>query len=309
VGVVSYEVYTYVHSVGDIANFTFIDWDPNPWDTIHTGPGYILICTFMVLMFFINTVYAGFRIVKWIYTLRDKFEINIGFSCLVLEWICNLLRVIQSILTPLHNNFRLPFVDILYTLPICLTLITSILIVFFWLDLTSDPFYQGKFLGVMKIPAIIFVSLLLTIEIVFDYIRAFTNYDFMHLIVSCYIILHLIVVIFNIVAGYRILKSLSKQSDGKKKLRIIIRRIILSGIVTILGIVVFGLVVSPLVNYPIPATILFFLLFGSFFLQSILLITILKIPKHRETMSSSETNNSSLKDTQDISITKEMDTE
>jgi len=248
--------------------------------------------------------------VKWIYTLRDKFEINIGFSCLVLEWICNLLRVIQSILTPLHNNFRLPFVDILYTLPICLTLITSILIVFFWLDLTSDPFYQGKFLGVMKIPAIIFVSFLLTIEIVFDCVRAFTTYDFMHLIVGCYIILHLIVVIFNIVAGYRILQSLKRQSDGKMKLRIIIRRIILSGIVTILGIVIFGLILSPLVNYPIPAMILFFLLFGSFFLQSILLITILKIPKHRESMSSSDTNNnSSLKDTQDISITKEMDTE
>jgi len=305
---VSWDVKTYVESVGNIATFQFISWDPNPFDVVHAGSSYVVITVLMVLMFVINTLFSGYRIVKWIYTLGyERFEFNIGFGCLTLEWLCNLIRSFQCVLFTLHNNYKLNAIDILTSLPICITLITSILIVFFWLDLTSDPFYQGKFLGIMKIPAIIAIVLLIAIEILFDAIRTVTTLDFFNVQMAIYIILHLIVVLFNIVAGFKVLVSINKQSDGKKKLKLVIKRIIMSGIVSILGIILLGLMISSFLYYPVSSVVVYFLLFVTFWLQSLLLIMIFKIPKHREMISS--TTNSSVKETHDMSSTKEIDTE
>jgi len=297
VGMVSYEVYTYLQvKGGNIANITFMDWDPNPWDIIQTGLIYIIFSTLMALLFLTNSIFAGYRIVKWLYTMKQDFKWNIGLMCLTLEWICNILRVLQIVLICLHNNFRLPGTETLYTLPLCFTLITSIVVVFFWLDLTSDPFYNGKFLGAMKIPAIIFITLFLLTELILDICRAYTDIDFLSSILGFYFVFHSIVTIFNFIASYRILSALKEQKEGKKKLKRIILRIIYSGITTMMGVFLYILFLSPLMNTPVPYIILFGLIYFTFFLQSLLLITIFRVPKRKDSKSF-KTDMSSTKET------------
>jgi len=269
--------------LGNRANITFVEWDPNPWEFLFGGPTYITINAITLLMFLVNFLYASYLIMKWV--KANGIDWNIGFICLLLESISNLLRVLGMILAPEYSNFILPAVDIIQTFPLCISLIASILIVFFWLDLTSDPFYHGKFLGTMKVPAFIFICILLVVEISFDILRninSTANLVSFTVLIAFYMLIHLCVVIFNFVAGYRILKR-SKESKGKEnqKLNRIIHRIIYSGVVTLCSNVVMFALVSPIADYPVGLFLTYWLVVFAFFLQSFFLITIFQLPQQK----------------------------
>jgi hypothetical protein len=84
------------------------------------------------------------------------------------------------------------------------------------LDLTSDPFYHGKFLGIMKIPAGVFIGICFVLEIISDVIRNVTQIDFINYIIYFYGVSLALVAIFNFIAAYRVLQSLKR--DTKKKI-------------------------------------------------------------------------------------------
>jgi len=301
VGMVGADVYGYVQSMGGTANLTFISWDPNPWGTVYSGPGYIVFSVIVTLMYLVNSIYAIYRITKWLWTLKKDFSISLGFVCLSLEAISNLLRVLQGIVDPLRNNFGLDGADLLFSIPACITSIAGILIVFFWLDLITDPFYHGKFLGVMKIPALLLIFLLIIIEITNDFLRTTQQkIDISNISLSVYLVVQIIVVLFNIIAGYRVLRSLkeNEKADNKKRITTIIRLIIYSGIVTLVGSIVLAICISPVADIPLGNIISFGFLYFSFFVQSFLLIKIFKLPKQRTNTSAS----GSIKDTSDISV-------
>jgi len=217
VGVVTYEVYQYVHSIGGVTNVTVEGWDPNPWDLTYIGWPYI---TFIVLyfgIFLINIVFAVYRIVRWLYK-QKRCEISIGLTCLCLECIFNTLKAMGAIINPSFNNFHLNGSDTFTSLPACINLISAILVVFFWIDLTSDPFYHGKFLGAMKIPAFIIIVLLILMEVTLDILRTTqSTIDTLTISLSFYLIIHFIVVLFNIIAGYRFLNTIKEKTDMKKR--------------------------------------------------------------------------------------------
>jgi hypothetical protein len=272
-----------------------------------------VLCGIPGLLFLFNSILSGYYIGKWIYTIK-RVDWNIGFVCLSLEWIGNVIRVLEMILYPTHNNFKLIGADVLITLPMCITLISGILIVFFWLDLTTDPFYHGKFLGVMKIPAFIFMFICMVIEISLDIARNSTDQiDFIMAIIGFYTLIHLFVVLFNFIAGYRILRTLKKQIKIRKSLIMIIHRIIYSGMATMLGILVLVLCTFPLFLVPLGSSILWLCLQISFFFQSIFLITIFQKPKNkkksRDTSSAiqSKETTSSAKETTEMVSTKEKE--
>jgi len=187
------------------------------------------------------------------------------------------LRILNIIFYGSYNHFSIPGVSVLITLPFCITLITSIIIVFFWLDLTSDPFYHGKFLGVMKIPAGLFIIGCLIVELVSDILRNLTVYEFYQQIMTFYGTVLILVALFNFVAAYRVLRTLKK--DTKLKLKKIIYRIIASGIATILGVIVFFLFLTNINWTPVGWIMLWFFLYFAFWLQSTLLIFIFQVPK------------------------------
>jgi len=120
-----------------------------------------------------------------------------------------------------------------------------------------------------------------------DIARSFTDQiDMAYTTVSFYMGMHIFLSIFNLVAGYRILQTINKQSKTKDRLRMIIRRIIYSGFATMFGLLILTISITPANQYPFGVAILWSLLQISFFLQSLLLITIFQVPKKKKARSS-----------------------
>jgi hypothetical protein len=213
-GAVDTIAYDEIVASGNQANFTFLNWDPNPWDPINSGPGYTIFLVTISLLFVVNLAIATYRIAIWIYT-EKKVDFTLGFCCLCLEWVCNALRFIETIIFPNRNKYGLSGANIILTLPICLSVITLLLIIFFWLDLTADPFYKGKFLGIMKIPVIIIIIFLICLETSLSVVRvAYPKLNFSDICLWIYIILRGVLAILCFFAAYRILNS---NIGGKKK--------------------------------------------------------------------------------------------
>jgi hypothetical protein len=164
-------------------------------------------------------------------------------------------------------------VDVTLTVPMCLTVITGILVIFFWFDLTMDPFFHksGKCLGMMRIPAIITISLLVLMEISLDIIRNLIPADFLTFLFVFYNVgLKLALALFYFIAATKII-LLSKSSVMKKKLRMITYRIVLSGVATIGAAACMMILSSKMANPPVPHVIdWFFLNFFWFFTKFVL---------------------------------------
>jgi len=268
---------------------TFMGWDPNPWEIILVGSGYIIYWVLLMILFLFNVCLSSYKIIRWI-IIRKGIDLRIGFICLSLECICNIIRVIQMIIMPFYNYYHLTGADILITLPACLTMITALLVVFFWLDLTSDPFYKGKFLGIMKIPALIFIILCFIFEIVSDILRIYITINLLEAITSFYTIILAIISIFEFVAAWRIFKISKNKMKSKK--RIITYRIIWSGVMTMFGVIMLVIFRTPVTEFPINYAIVWFFIYVSFFVQSLLLITIFQEPKIQNYTTSLSENNS-----------------
>jgi len=296
-GVVPQPAIVFARTQGKNVTFNFYGYDPNPWAELQEGVWYIIFCIVCAGGYFFNVCLAGYRLVKWM-IVKKGIDYNIGFGCLALEWLCNLLRVIQFPFWGLYNNFLIPGIDVLYTIPWCLTGVTSIIIVFFWLDLTSDPLYHGKFMGIMKIPAGIFIVGLITTEITFDVLRQ-VGTDYQKDLLIIYAFTHLLVVTVNFIAAYRILMPFNKNVETKKKIRKIVYRIIGSGIATIPGVILFlFFALDPQIQAtPIKRGFTWFFLYFLFFLQSLLLILIFKVPKKPTFGSSSGKDTKETKET------------
>jgi hypothetical protein len=289
VGVVPKAAIDFARTQGPNVTVIFYGYDPNPWAPLEDGVGYIMYSFWIAVLYFINTIFSGYRLVRWIIVKRG-IDYSIGFGCLALELLCNSLRVIQFIFWGLHNNLLIPHIDMLYTIPFCITTVTSIIIVFFWLDLTTDPLYHGRLMGIMKIPAIIFIIVCIGLEIGCDVIRATGSTDYASIVILFYGTSLLLIVVINYIAAFRILFPCGKAEETKKRLRKVIYRIIGSGVATIFGVIVWYIFLDPRVQFtPAGKGTMWFLLYFFFFVQSFLLIMIFKVPKESDTDSDRET--------------------
>jgi len=270
--------------------FIFYGYDHNEWGDIESGYGYVLFTLFLALCYLFNTCLAGYRFFCWI---REKFEFSIGLLCIFLEFICNLLRVIAICLYGMHNNFLIPHVEILFTFPWSIADITTILITFFWLDLTADPLYHGRFMGIMKIPAAILIVALVAFEVAVDVLRTRGN-DMIHIIATYfYASILAFVALVNLLAAYKIIKPFSKGRETQKKIKKIVLRIVGSCLASIMGLVVYASFSAPEATlYPRNKISLWFFLYFFHFLQSLLLILIFKVPKEKHTIPTKDTKDS-----------------
>jgi hypothetical protein len=273
---------------GGSVNVTLIAWDLNPWNTIFTGSGLIVYQTVFTLLFLGNVALTLYKIFQW--KLQRGFSLSIGLICLYMEVAVNSTRVIQQIVAPNFNIYSLPNYESVSSVAFCFTLITGILVIFFWFDLTTDPFFHksGKCLGIMKIPAIVVISILLLIEILTDLIRNFLMFDALVICLMIYVSLYFLIGIFYFIAGWRIL-AISKTSNSKKKLRNITYRIVCSGAANIIAGLAMLSITTPITFMPGPFIILNAIFYLAIFAQSLLLITIFSPGKNPEKSSPSKT--------------------
>jgi len=280
VGLVSNSAFEYIKQSEGTVNMTFKDWNKNAWDNVFTGPGYIMFTLILVVGFLINVGLSSYQIFKWI---RSKgFGWEIGLVCLIAELITNVLRAISTLLAPVYNVYGIPDVDITVTVAIAIGVIGSILMVFFWLDLTSDPFYHGQFLGLMKRPAFIFIGFCIIFEIICDVVRETVPYSTAQLSTGFYASVKAVIALFYYVAAIR----LSKRSK-EKNVNQINRRILGSAIATTTSLVFLLIfIATPVSLYPVGWLVVLFGVYFSYCIDSLLLITIFQVPKPRKTIAS-----------------------
>jgi len=134
-------------------------------------------------------------------------------------------------------------------------------------------------MGMMKVPALVFIFICFASEISLNILRSITDQvDFYYPIIGLYSIIQIMVAIFNTIAGYRFLRSL-KQTECRKRVKMIIWRIILSGIIYIISF--FIMVSARQFDSPLTLVLFWLSLQILWFLQSILLITIFTVPKKK----------------------------
>jgi len=235
-------------------------------------------------LFLANLLLASWKMWTWVKTL-GRAELSIGLVCLCFEWSANFLRTLQSLLWPSFNMFTLSGAELLLTLSGCLSLIASILVIFFWFDLTEDPFYheKGKFLGVLKIPAIAVCSSLLMIELLVDILREYVEFDSNFVCTTLYAVFHVTVAIFYFVSAKKILSVLDVNNNtNKKKIIEVTYRIVGSGVATILASILLIFNATSLCYDPTRARIIWFFMDVMLFFQSLSLILIFKLPNANE---------------------------
>jgi len=252
----------------------FLSWDYNPWEPVFNGIGFIIYRSSIFLMFIGNVVFSCYKIIKWRF-IRGELNLSIGLICLFLEVACNSIRAIIGIIAPTYNIYSLPNYDTSMSVSFCISLITGILVIFFWFDVTIDPFFHknGKCLGFMKIPTIAFICFLILLEVVTSVARSFIKFDVIMYVLVIYIALYLLIGIFYFIAGWRIL-VISKDSIVKPKLRSITHRIVWSGVFNILAGISMILVTTPLTYSPLPFVMCSGAFYVTVFIQSLILITI-----------------------------------
>jgi hypothetical protein len=289
----SYEAFL---SKGRTVNATFLSWDTNPYDIIYSSAGFVIYRILLGIMFFSNMALCCYKIIKW-GLKKHKITFSIGLICLVVEFFTNLTRFILSIIYPSVNLYSIRGVDVTLTVPMCLSVITGILVIFFWFDLTMDPFFHksGKCLGMMRIPAIITITLLILMEIALDITRNLIPADFITFLFVFYNVgIKLALALFYFVAAAKII-ILSKTSVMKKKLKVITYRIVLSGVATIGAAACMMILSSKMANPPVPHVLDWFFLNFFWFLQSLFLISIFSPPGKDKKKSTASTTSSTPK--------------
>jgi len=260
------------------SKFEFNDWDPNPWDIAFKAPGYTVIWVILLLLMFFNCCFSGFRIIKWLISGADRK--SLGFIVLCLENLSNMMRTIQMSIFCLYNNFSLPYADITLTPPICISVIVYGIVVFLWLDITADPLYNGKFLGMMRKPAIFGAAIIICLEAITLILRCLYDAPLTTAVVGLYIICYTTIVMFNFLAAYRIIKGINGAiTPSRKSVIKITRYIIYSGVVTLMGVIFLGLAVTPAFYDPLFMAIDSFIVYFMYFLQSAILIKMFRVPK------------------------------
>jgi Na+-transporting methylmalonyl-CoA/oxaloacetate decarboxylase gamma subunit len=278
-GFINKHSYNYYKQHGPIMNATFISWDHNPWDIVFGNEGFIAYSIILFLLFMINVIYAIYKIIKWRLT-RGEFILAVGLICLFLELLVNIIRAIQAFVSPAYNRYSLPSNDITITSALCLTLITGILVIFFWFDIALNPFYHksGKCLGTMRIPTIIIISLLLLLELILDTTRSFMKYDVVYIVVGIYLVLYVGLAFFYFIATWRIV-VIANESNAKEKLIGITYRIAWSGVASfVAALALLGQFLVVVGNTPLLHVLFHFILAISYFVQSFLLISIFSPP-------------------------------
>jgi len=238
VGNVGKDFENYLKTQNFIANATFVSWDANAWDILYPGPLNVVYAVILVPLFSLNVVLASYKVYNWIKSVGwEKLKISIGLSCLILEWLASFMRILNAIFMPAFLNlYKIHGIDLLITVPLCLSMISAILLIFFWFEITTNPFARGKksgFLGKLKIPCIILSVLFILVEIFLDIFRTILFFfDMQSVLIICYFVIHALVAILYFVAAYRILAITNKSAD-KQRLRSITYKIVASGIATV----------------------------------------------------------------------------
>jgi hypothetical protein len=238
-----------------------------------------------------------------IYRLYEKYIlnqliVNISTVCIGLEIINCLLWVIHAIMELLLRlvpfvNMKLGSDAFVAYISFIFTLASGILVIFFWIELTSKKLYRKSFLDKSFWPAVIFITIV-GILLSISAILFLTDID--HNIITnitlVILILMFIISCTYFYAAYRTYNySRNKETKNQHLFKEISIKIIVSGIVMIF-IVLISLMVSTANSIGL-RIILGLLIFILILIRSYLLIDIFSTRKAKNDSSRTDTNNAS----------------
>jgi hypothetical protein len=272
----------------------FLEWTPN-----ENFPFFWVSIVIHSLLFLFEIL----CIIMGIYRLYEKYTLNqlimnISTVCIGLEIINCLLWVIHAILEVLQRsvpflNMKLGSDSFVAYISFIFTLASGILVIFFWIELTSKKLYRKSFLDKSFWPAVIFITIV-AILLSISAILFLTDID--HNIITN-ITLVILVLMFVIsctyfYAAYRTyIYSRNKETKNQQLFKEISIKIVTSGIVMMI-IVLISLLVST-VNSIGLRIILGLVIFTLVLVRSYLLIDIFSTRKASKNNSSqTDTNNS-----------------
>jgi len=235
----------------------------------------------MVILFSSNVVLVLYALFKSPKNYSKKF--NLRFICLVIEGLCNLLRVIQIIINPFYYNmYQLKLVEVLNTFCIFLSLISSISICFFYLDIVRDPLFRAKrYIGTLSLPALVFLIILILFEFLCESIKIAIPLAYLvdliqtngFLLVYCFL-----TVIYSGVAF-----KIRKKTYPNKLAECFWYRSLAGAVYAACLTVFLWTYLSPFVRMPMSYSLTWILLLVTFYLQSYFNIIIFVQKKRKET--------------------------
>eukprot|EP01125_Pyxidicula_operculata_P005746 TRINITY_DN200_c0_g1_i11.p3 TRINITY_DN200_c0_g1~~TRINITY_DN200_c0_g1_i11.p3 ORF type:complete len:356 (+),score=62.74 TRINITY_DN200_c0_g1_i11:4786-5853(+) len=262
-----------------VANATIVSLDPNEWTAVVSGPSEIFFNSFFGVACSICICLSGFTIYQFIST--NTLQFNVATVCILIEIAGNIIRIPAVV----YNPFGLRGYaadEVLLTLHLPFSLITSILMIFFWQDLLNISFSDKvpKFLSDKYfIPAVVICILILSLEVILDIIRTQVYISDIktttYFLAGLYTILFLILSIFYFITSYQVYKEFMGlvSAGGAKFFKMVSVRVIISSIgmfVTVIG----GVLQLTVSDYPGGFYFSWFLIYLSMFIQSVSQITV-----------------------------------
>ena len=188
-----------------------IDLSPslNPWQEIVEGGGWILFQLVMSLASIANLAIAGERF--WVIGNVRGFKLSIPLFCLSMEILCNVLRLVVVAVDPVASRLLFPRAAnyILFTITQPLNMITTIILVFFFHELTSSSkLVQVSFLANTwtKASACVISFVLIFLDLYTSVTRLETDFKESNGI-SLFVLYNVIIMMLNIIIATLFIRS------------------------------------------------------------------------------------------------------
>jgi len=275
----------------------FQGWDDNFYIKFAS-----LTITFSFISVLLNFLCMSWALYKLFQMHRTRqLALNIASVCLSLEVLCCAIRTTFNLMGFIANFMSVSYDgDILlalYYFSFPFTLSSGIFLIFFWIDITSSTLYHGAFLDKAFWPSIIFVAFGFVLVYISGILLMLSiNQVLINYTAGFILFFSVVVAIIYFIAAKKVYQfTLEKHGQAKaKELQKMTKKIVLSGVVIILIVVVsvsmLGLVGNTSLN--LLYSILSFVLALLFVLRSFLQIEVFATPKKLIKSKATHSNNS-----------------
>jgi len=218
----------------------FLNWDDDGYLQLY--PATVTVNAIQIILFFCCVLFGALNLYKKY--ARGKLYVNLATVCICLEIACSFLMIIG-------RSFKLayivtPFPPYPYGIDLCIvfmafsfTLASGLLLIFFWINLTSKKLYRGSLLHKAYVPALILlgiVALILWISAILWVCNV--DEQTIYYISSVILALLFVIALLYFGAAYKVYNySQNKESAHQDTFRRITTKILVSG--TILIILIF----------------------------------------------------------------------
>jgi hypothetical protein len=265
--------------------------DPNPWEVALSSPGYYIYTAFLMTFSATNVALAVWKI-KLFIDFYGGFRVSFALAVLSLEIISNLIRIFGHIdLFGANDVYSQTASWVFYHLSFPFVLAAIMLFSLYWHEImTSSSIIVHPFIVKMRIPFFVFSGLLLVMQIALILVGTLSVGDFATVGTYVYLIVAVILVVFYLFTGIKLLRRLkSSQKKGRKvsNLKQTTVRIMISIGFLFSMIFVGTFFTAPFAYTPLPYFLLWYSLYAAIDCTSLMNIIAFGIPSNKNSTSGS----------------------